>query len=204
MVRSSYPPRLAQRRLRSERLEVRAMLSISGAEPPPPYLPPQVNLFAAGGYLSAPVAGDPLQIARDYLAANTSRLGLTAADVASAVLTDRYRSDETGVTHLYFAETLGGLRVANTSLVVNVAADGRVLNVGSSFVPHLGDGPAALAAQLPALDAAAALAAAAMELGITASAAPQNAQWSAAAVGGRQSVGPQCPVDARRAERFAR
>ena len=154
--------------------------------PPPPYLPPQVNLFAAVA-IRAAVAGDPLQIARDYLAANAARLGLTAADVASAVLTDRYQSEEIGVTHLYFSETLDGLRMANTSLSINVAADGRVLNVGSNFVPHLATVPRHCR-RVPG-SAAAALAAAAA-IGHRRRAAPQRAAVRGR-VGGRQSVGPQ-------------
>src|SRR6188768_898626 len=99
MARSHYPPRKAARRLRSECLEVRSMLSISGAEPEPPYLPPQINLFATGGYLSEPTPGEPLLIARDFLAASAVRLGLTAADLAAAVVTDSYQSEDSLISH---------------------------------------------------------------------------------------------------------
>ena len=41
------------------------------------------------------------------------------------------------MTHIYFRQMLKGLEIQNANLAVNVAEDGRVINVGGAFVPDL-------------------------------------------------------------------
>lgn len=167
-----------QRNPRLESLEARQLLSVAPqdgsawesaaqarAEALPFFLPPQLHLRdEAGGLLTGPTAGDPRQIAVDYLRANALRLGLTQADIETAAVTDQYTDRPSGVTHIYFAQTLDGLRLANANLNINVTADGRVINAGSSFVTGLDRGSTALRA--PSLDARAAVKAAGAALGL--------------------------------------
>ncbi len=101
------------------------------------YLPPQYHLVDSTGFLSAPSNDDADAIARQFLTDHAAELGMTAEDFASLRLTDRYTSDHTGTTHLYYRQTLNGLDVVNAEVNVNVMADGRVLNVGSSLVAGL-------------------------------------------------------------------
>jgi uncharacterized repeat protein (TIGR01451 family) len=89
------------------------------------------------GLLSAPASGDALAIALDYLRAHAGELGLSPDDLADVVVTDRYVSRHNGVTHLYLRQRLDGLEVANSSLNINLTADGQVINVGNRFVANL-------------------------------------------------------------------
>ncbi|MDZ4783708.1 MAG: M36 family metallopeptidase [Planctomycetia bacterium] len=157
-----------------ETLEARQLLSVS---PPnagagwnevapqherdlPFFVPPQLHLRKLDGdLLTGPTAGDPLQIAKAYLRANAPTLGLSQSDIDTAVVTDEYSDALSGVTHIYFAQTLDGLRVANATLNINVTADGRVVNVGSSFVVGLNNAATSLRAA-PVLNAQQAVAAA--------------------------------------------
>ena len=141
----------------------------------PVYLPARHELINPGGYLSAPRAGAPLDVARAFLTDRAADLGVTPADVAAAEVTDLYTTPDTGVTHVYLRQTLNDLPIVNAVMNVNVAADGRVLNVGGGFV-------SAPKAAAPGADraravrpATAAVSAAAAELGLPPLAeAPRN------------------------------
>jgi len=146
-----HHPRRERRRclhrggLRFEALEDRRLLSLS-----PPVLPPQYALYDFNSPLTGSSAADPLDIARQYLTAQASRLGLTAEDVAHSIVTDRYHDAASGTTHLYLRQEFNGLEVDAANFVVNVSADGRVLSVAGGFVPGL------YAAAAAGVDAAAA------------------------------------------------
>src|SRR5687768_2279912 len=62
-----------------------------------PYLPAQKDLHEVGGYLTRPSNAPPLAVARSFLATRAGEFGATAADVATAIVTDQYTSD-TGIT----------------------------------------------------------------------------------------------------------
>lgn len=47
---------------------------------------------------------------------------------------DYYTDEDTGITHVYFTQTLNGLDVENAQANVNIKRDGSILSVGSSFV----------------------------------------------------------------------
>ena len=102
------------------------------------YLPQQYRLIdTADGFLSGPANGRPLDIAYGFLAGHAEQLGIGRADVFSSTVADQYVSRHTGTTHIYLNQSLHGLRVANASININVTADGRVINVGSTFLPDL-------------------------------------------------------------------
>lgn len=103
----------------------------------PIYVPAGRQLARWDGFLAGPAAGDPLEIAKQFLASHASELGLSTADIDTALVTDQYTSPETGTTHIYFAQTYQGLRVANVSLNINISRHGEVMNVGSTFVEGL-------------------------------------------------------------------
>ncbi|MCA9247159.1 MAG: M36 family metallopeptidase, partial [Planctomycetales bacterium] len=124
------------------------------------YLPNQVRLAKSGEFLSGPSSDDAEKIARAFLREHAGELGIDADDVASLRLTDRGRSRHTGTTHLYFRQTYQGLDVVNADVNVNIMADGRVLNVGSSLVAGLDVYRSASTPRLGADEALSALAAA--------------------------------------------
>ncbi len=105
------------------------------------YLPEKHSLYEPGGYLTAPSAGDPVEIALAYVSASADILGLSPTTIANAVVTDSYTTPQTGTTHVYLGQTHLGLPVANVSLNINVDHNGQVVSVYSDFVPGL-DEPA--------------------------------------------------------------
>lgn len=120
------------------------------------------TLSNATGYLTGPRSGDAEQIALDFAWENLDLLGLAAEDLDDYEVTDRVRSAQSGVTHLYLRQRHAGLPVYNGQLHVNVADDGRILSVNNLFVPRLAT---ALNTSVPALAPEAAVAALATHLG---------------------------------------
>jgi hypothetical protein len=137
------------RSMRIESLENRCLLT---AIPPIPvsesvdldehphgyvYSPPQYRQIDNDDYLTAATPGQPLDIALTYLTQNASKLGLKASDLHNYVVTDQYTSGDLGITHIYLRQTFNGLPVVDADLNVNVTSDGRVVNVGSTFLTGL-------------------------------------------------------------------
>lgn len=138
------------RRLAVEPLEERTLLSVS--------------LFNPRSFLSGPSSALPLDIAVDYLTEHAEDLGIDPTTpetfLDNFVVTNQYVSQHTGVTHIYLGETFDGLDVVNADINVNIAADGEVINVGSSAVSTMGLQPQGpdFDLQLTASDALSALA----------------------------------------------
>ena len=124
-------------------------------------------LLAAGAEasLTGPAAGDPADIARDYIAAHAAELGLSSPDLAEATLRDRYTSEHNGLTHLYFVQRLDGIEVLDGVLAVHVAADGSIVHLANRF--H-GDLAGSVPFRQPTIGAAAAVETAAAHLGLAA------------------------------------
>ena len=102
-----------------------------------PYMLPQYALANLGSYLSPKSTQSPLTIATTYLTANADDLGLVVDDLKDFAITNQYTDPDTGTTHIYLRQTYGGLEVANANLSVNVAKDGRIINIGGGFVPSI-------------------------------------------------------------------
>ena len=146
-ARTSRPRSRGKRGLLVERLEERMLLSgtVLGAGDDPlrqqgdyiSYLPPQRTLINHGGFLSAPSTGDPISVAMDFLEQNAPALGLSIDDLDDYVVNSQYADVDSGITHVYLQQTHDGLKVTNANISVNLMPDGRVINVGSSFVPSL-------------------------------------------------------------------
>ncbi len=108
-------------------------------------------------------ADEPLAIALRYLRANMEKRGLSDEDLDALTVTHKYASRHNGTTHIYFRQQVGGLEVVGSESNVNIAADGRVINLGDGMVRGL---KSRVNVAKPGLSAADALlaAAAALEL----------------------------------------
>jgi extracellular elastinolytic metalloproteinase len=88
-------------------------------------------------FVTGPRAGSPQAIAVGHIRTHAKALGLRAADVADMVVTDRYTDADTGVTHVYLRQRYQGIEVFDANINVNVARDGSIISLGSSFVSGL-------------------------------------------------------------------
>ncbi len=129
--------RLTRTSLHVESLESRALLTATSLADVPIHLPEQFQLFNPSGYLTGPSNQTPIQVAEDYLRANTDALGLLPADLNNYFVTTNYVTQSTGATTLTFQQSLNGLPVANANFNITVAADGRLLSVAGGFVQGL-------------------------------------------------------------------
>ncbi len=124
---------------------------------------PPLNRPGAIQFLTGPNAGDPLDIALRYLNQIKESLGLSGEDLADLIVSDRYVSRHNGVTHLYLRQRFAGIEVFNANININIARDGSIINLGSSFVPNL---RAAVNTTTPSLSAIQAVESAARHLGL--------------------------------------
>lgn len=137
----------------------------------------QVHLANQNGqFLSGPIAGDALNVAQQFLATQAGALGLTPSDLENTVLKNRYVSEHTGVTHLYLRQTLNGIEIADADLNINVAADGSVINIGSSFVSGLAG--MTTTTVVPSLSAISAVSTLASNLGYSVGDAPSVVEFT--------------------------
>ncbi|MEE8523091.1 MAG: hypothetical protein V3T72_04100, partial [Thermoanaerobaculia bacterium] len=87
------------------------------------------------GFLTQEKSAAPaLDIALDYIRAEKS---LTAGDVAALEVARQFVSKHNGTTHIYLRQSLHGLAVINSDTNVNIASDGRVINLGDRMVRNL-------------------------------------------------------------------
>ena len=91
------------------------------------------------GLLTGPSNVDDATIALDYVRSRSTLFGIDDADLASLSLAARYTSPN-AVTHLTWQQTSRGLKSYDGLLTVNVARDGRVVNVTGSLVHGLDPG----------------------------------------------------------------
>lgn len=98
------------------------------------HLPTQYRLSETSSFLTGPTAGDPFQVASDYLVSHAAELGLKSSDLASFVVSSQYTDQPSGITHIYLRQTHDGLGIMNADLSINVTARGEIINVSSSFI----------------------------------------------------------------------
>jgi extracellular elastinolytic metalloproteinase len=87
------------------------------------------------GFLTEPSGASPRRIALDYVRRQAA-FGLDASDLAALELTRSYTS-ESGATHLWWQQAYTGIPAFDQGLRANVAADGRLINIGGSPRPDL-------------------------------------------------------------------
>jgi extracellular elastinolytic metalloproteinase len=123
-----------------------------------------VRAPGAARHLTGPNSGKPFDIALGHLKQNRHKLGVDEADLEELKVTDEYKSSHNGVTHIYLRQQLGGIEVVGAEVGTNVARDGSVINLHSSFVKGL---RAAATRRAPALSPVEAVEAAARHLELT-------------------------------------
>ena len=115
---------------------------------------------------TATAAIDPVSVSRSHLEANAARFGLTPADLTGMTVSDSYATRHNGLAHVYWLQRHAGISVFNGIANVNVGADGRLVHMGSRFVPNLA---ASVNATAPLINASDAVRRAADHLGVLAS-----------------------------------
>lgn len=79
----------------------------------------------------------PLDIALRHIEQNFKEWKLTKDDVSDMVISDMYRSDHNGVTHIYLRQRHQGIALQNAILNLNITNDGKMLFAGNRFFPNL-------------------------------------------------------------------
>jgi extracellular elastinolytic metalloproteinase len=113
--------------------------------------------------LTGPAAGRPAERALGYVRSEGKALGLAESDVEDLVVTGESVSAHAGVRHVFVRQRVNGLEVYGADANLSVGADGSILVFGNSF---LADAKLAANRESAALDAAAAVAAAARHVGL--------------------------------------
>ena len=101
------------------------------------FYPESHVLQQRGGFLTGKQSGRRADIARATLAEYADEMGLTAADTRYSFIHQQNFDASTGLTHVYFRQSLNGLTVRNTDAAVHIMSDGRILTVSGNFVPGM-------------------------------------------------------------------
>ncbi|PWW74191.1 hypothetical protein C7212DRAFT_283708 [Tuber magnatum] len=110
------------------------VVSVTGHSRPQLAIPGKINgLYANSKALRRrsgpgilPRDNDPATIAIEYLKSIAPGVGFRPNN-------DQYTDADTGMTHVYFTQTLNGLDVENAQANVNIRSDGSILSAGTSF-----------------------------------------------------------------------
>ena len=149
---NNSPPALAPRFIPQQPPQARPPAHNQG---PPPQEP---------RFLSGPNAGDPLDIALNYLHQNKWSFGLTDDDLAGLIVQDRYVSRHNQVTHIYLRQRYQGIEVFGGDININIDRDGRIISLGNRFASNL---RGAITVTAPAISAVTAVERAAQHLNLT-------------------------------------
>jgi hypothetical protein len=98
--------------------------------------PPSKHYFRSTGALTEPAAGPARDIATQFVSAAARSYGLSTEDLDSIHIQKEYKSDHNGITHFVFRQRYAGVEVAHSDFVVNVDAQGRVVNAGGVLYPR--------------------------------------------------------------------
>ncbi|MEE2673379.1 MAG: M36 family metallopeptidase [Myxococcota bacterium] len=123
------------------------------------------NRLRPVGASSVPSKADALELSLGHLERNRATLGFGAVDLDEIVVRHRYRTEKSGLTHLYLRQQVGGIDVEGADAVVAVDRDGRMLSLGDRLVRGLSG---RIEKKEPEISADAAVLAAASELGLVA------------------------------------
>ncbi|MCL4264015.1 MAG: M36 family metallopeptidase [Anaerolineae bacterium] len=95
----------------------------------------------------------PLALALTYLEENKTALGLTDADLDGLIVQWQYTSQHNGVTHIFLRQTHAGIEVWNGNIQINIARDGRIINLHNQFVSDLAGNVNEITPRLTAIEA---------------------------------------------------
>jgi extracellular elastinolytic metalloproteinase len=103
------------------------------------YRPESVSFHAPGKIdpLTGSKNGKPLDIALGFIKQSREKFGLSETDVLDLKVTDQYTDRHNGVTHIYLRQQIDGIEVVSAEMSTNVARDGKVINLNSSFIKEL-------------------------------------------------------------------
>jgi extracellular elastinolytic metalloproteinase len=90
----------------------------------------------------------------DYLHSQRVAMGFEAEDIEDLAVTDRYRTSQTGLTHLYLRQRIDGIPVEGAEISMAVDAQGRLVSLGDRLERGLHRRVATRQAALSAADAA--------------------------------------------------
>jgi extracellular elastinolytic metalloproteinase len=119
---------------------------------------------------SPPASRDALPVSIDYLSARRAPMGLGNRDLEELAVSDRYRTERTGTTHLYLRQQVEGIDVLGGNVSLSIDAKGRVRSVGDRLIRGL---RGRLSNRAPLLTAEQALREAAEQLGLQSTPPPQ-------------------------------
>ena len=86
------------------------------------------------GFLTSPNSGTPLDIAQAYLNTNRTDYGLTTADLADTAVIQTY-SSQSDFTQIEMHQRVNEIDVFNGIILINIAADGSIINLHNHFIP---------------------------------------------------------------------
>ena len=123
-------------RLAIEQLEEREVLTT------PPFYVPETSIWANGqtieqSEMSAENVDEPLVVAKQFLEGLAGSYGLTVHDIQNSRVTDQYTDHDSGITHIYLRQQLGGIEIENTSIGIHLTGRNEIITASSSFVPGL-------------------------------------------------------------------
>lgn len=101
------------------------------------YNPAIRSQWKQNGFLTPSQAGDPVEIAVNYLRRNAGKFGVTPADFNGVRVTSSYADSGSGLTHVYLRQMVNGLEVTNANANVHIRSDGRILSANVAFVSGL-------------------------------------------------------------------
>ncbi|MEA3210010.1 MAG: extracellular elastinolytic metalloproteinase [Chthoniobacter sp.] len=131
--------------------------------------PEVVDATFAGGALTAPSREKPETVVRNFLSANAKVFGLGNEQVAQLKTVADYSNPAGNLSWVELQQTLNGIPVFQGTIRAAVRRDGAIVRTTGNLAPGLDE--AALAAPVPKLGPAAAVAMAAKSIGVTVEAA---------------------------------
>ena len=109
-------------------------------------------------------SANPLAVADGYVTSNAARYGLTPSDIAERRVSDNYRTQHSGLTHIYYLQRHQGIDVFNAIFNLAVTPSGQIVAPASTFAKNLSQ---RVNTTTPVISAEAAVLSAARSLGIT-------------------------------------
>ena len=88
-------------------------------------------------FLTGARTGRPLPNALRFFAASRTRLHLTRSDLSGYRVFNSYTDANNGVSHVYLQQRHHGIDVYGGVASINVARNGAIINLDSTFVPRL-------------------------------------------------------------------
>lgn len=86
---------------------------------------------------NAPSSAFMEKSARSFMAIQQALSGLSDIDIKNLVITDQYTDESTGVTHIWFSQSVNGIRLKESSLGIHLDREGKVVFSTGEAYPNL-------------------------------------------------------------------